>query len=177
MEPEHTKYIACRASPCRRRYSPGAQKEVLICRDRDLRQPRLAHSKRESCKISLFKCMVMSERSSSGKSFKSCQKKKKREKEWKREKMQNNLFFSLQDLSNLVLLHVILRQRSSFHIFHILFDKIHALCLNKLLHRQTLINSWKNMNKNMALWKKSLHKMHNLHTKAQFNLVWLHLVF
>lgn len=64
--------MACRASPWRSRYSPGAQNEVLIWRDKDLRQPRLAHSNSDSCKISLFRCIVMSERSSSGKSFKSC---------------------------------------------------------------------------------------------------------
>lgn len=74
--------MACKASPWRSRYSPGAQKEVLMCRDSDRRQPRLAHSNRDSCKISLFRCMVMSERSSSGKSFKSCHRRWKKESRW-----------------------------------------------------------------------------------------------
>lgn len=72
MDPEQTKKMACRASPCRRRYSPGAQKEVLICLDRERRQPRLAAANSDSCRISLLRCMVMSDRSSSGKSFSSC---------------------------------------------------------------------------------------------------------
>ena len=71
MDPEQTKKMACRASPCRRRYSPGAQKEVLICSDRERRQPRLAEANSDSSRISLLRCMVMSDRSSSGKSFSS----------------------------------------------------------------------------------------------------------
>lgn len=72
MDPEQTKKMAWRASPCRRRYSPGAQKEVLMCRDRERRQPRLAEANNDSSSISLLRCMVMSDRSSSGKSFSSC---------------------------------------------------------------------------------------------------------
>lgn len=72
MDPEHTKKMACRASPCRSRYSPGAQKDILMFSESERRQPRLADEKRDSSRISLFRCMVMSERSSSGKSFSSC---------------------------------------------------------------------------------------------------------
>lgn len=72
MDPEQTKKMAWRASPCRRRYSPGAQKEVLMCSDRERRQPRLAEANSDSSRISLLRCMVMSDRSSSGKSFSSC---------------------------------------------------------------------------------------------------------
>lgn len=72
MDPEQTKKMACSASPCRSRYSPGAQKEVLMCRDRERRQPRLAEANSDSSRISLLRCMVMSDRSSSGKSFSSC---------------------------------------------------------------------------------------------------------
>lgn len=72
MDPEQTKYMACRASPCRMRNSPGAQKEVLIMRDRERRQPLLADSNRGSWSSSLFRCMAMSALSSSGKSFSSC---------------------------------------------------------------------------------------------------------
>lgn len=71
MLPEHTKKMACRASPSRMRYSPGAQKVVLMCSDRERRQPRLAEAKSDNSRISLLRCMVMSERSSSGKSFSS----------------------------------------------------------------------------------------------------------
>lgn len=71
IDPEQTKKMAWSASPCRRRYSPGAQKEVLMCSDRERRQPRLAEENSESSRISLLRCMVMSERSSSGKSFRS----------------------------------------------------------------------------------------------------------
>lgn len=73
MDPEQTKKMAWRASPCRRRYSPGAQKEVLMCSDRERRQPRLAEANSDSSRISLLRCMVMSDRSSSGKSFSSCE--------------------------------------------------------------------------------------------------------
>lgn len=72
MDPEQTKKMAWSASPCRRRYSPGAQKDVLMCRDRERRQPRLAEANNDSSRISLLRCMVMSERNSSGKSFSSC---------------------------------------------------------------------------------------------------------
>lgn len=78
MEPEHTKKMACRASPCRSRYSPGAQKDVLMCSESERRQPRLAEEKSDSSRISLFRCMVMSERSSSGKSFSSCRRTRRR---------------------------------------------------------------------------------------------------
>lgn len=71
MDPEQTKKMACSASPCRSRYSPGAQKDVLMCRDRERRQPRLAEANSDSSRISLLRCMVMSDRSSSGKSFSS----------------------------------------------------------------------------------------------------------
>lgn len=71
IDPEQTKKMAWSASPCRRRYSPGAQKEVLMCSDRERRQPRLAEANSESSRISLLRCMVMSDRSSSGKSFSS----------------------------------------------------------------------------------------------------------
>lgn len=71
MEPEQTKKMAWRASPCRRRYSPGAQKEVLMCSDNERKQPRLAEANSDSSRISLLRCMVMSDRSSSGKSFSS----------------------------------------------------------------------------------------------------------
>lgn len=74
MEPEQTKQMACRASPWRMRNSPGAQKEVLIISERERRHPRLADSNRGSCRSSLFKCMAMSARSSSGKSFSSWKK-------------------------------------------------------------------------------------------------------
>lgn len=73
MEPEQTKKTACRASPCRRRYSPGAQKDVLMWSDSERRQPRLAEANSDSSRISLLRCMVMSDRSSSGKSFSSWQ--------------------------------------------------------------------------------------------------------
>lgn len=72
MEPEQTKKMAWSASPWRRRYSPGAQKDVLMCSDRERRQPRLAEANSDSSRISLLRCMVMSDRSSSGKSFSSC---------------------------------------------------------------------------------------------------------
>lgn len=72
IDPEQTRNMAWSASPCRRRYSPGVQKEVLVCRDRDRRQPRLAEANSDSSRISLLRCMVMSDRSSSGKSFSSC---------------------------------------------------------------------------------------------------------
>lgn len=72
MDPEQTKKIAWSASPCLRRYSPGAQNEVLMCKDRERRQPRLAEANSDSSRISLLRCMVMSDRSSSGKSFSSC---------------------------------------------------------------------------------------------------------
>lgn len=72
MEPEQTKKMAWRASPCRSRYSPGAQKEVLMCSDRERRQPRLAEANNDSSRISLLRCMVISDRNSSGKSFSSC---------------------------------------------------------------------------------------------------------
>lgn len=71
MEPEQTKKMAWRASPCRRRYSPGAQKEVLMCSDSERKQPRLAEANSDSSRISLLRCMVMSDRSSSGKSLSS----------------------------------------------------------------------------------------------------------
>lgn len=71
MEPEQTKKMAWRASPCRRRYSPGAQKEVLMCSDNERKQPRLAEANSDSSRISLLRCMVISDRSSSGKSFSS----------------------------------------------------------------------------------------------------------
>ncbi|TNN79038.1 hypothetical protein EYF80_010717 [Liparis tanakae] len=64
--------MACRASPCRMRNSPGAQKEVLMMSESERRQPRLADSNRGSCSSSLFRCMAMSALSSSGKSFSSC---------------------------------------------------------------------------------------------------------
>lgn len=90
MDPEQTKKMAWRASPCRSRYSPGVQKEVLMCSDSERRQPRLAEANNDSSRISLLRCMVMSERSSSGKSFSSCTddeeerkgKKKTRERGW-----------------------------------------------------------------------------------------------
>lgn len=44
-----------------------------MCSDKERRQPRLAEAKRDSSRISLLRCMVMSERSSSGKSFSSCE--------------------------------------------------------------------------------------------------------
>lgn len=77
MEPEQTKYMACRASPWRIRNSPGAQKEVLMMSDRERRHPRLADSNRGSCSSSLFRCMAMSARSSSGKSFRSWERTKR----------------------------------------------------------------------------------------------------
>jgi len=70
-DPEQTKCCACRASPWRIRYSPGAQKEVLMCKDSERRHPLLAEEKRGSCRMSLFRCMAMSARNSSGKSCKS----------------------------------------------------------------------------------------------------------
>lgn len=70
-DPEQTKCCACRASPWRIKYSPGAQNEVLMCKDSERRHPLLAEEKRGSCRMSLFRCMAMSARSSSGKSCKS----------------------------------------------------------------------------------------------------------
>lgn len=86
MDPEQTKKMAWSASPCRRRYSPGAQKEVLMCSDRERRQPRLAEANSDSSRISLLRCMVMSDRSSSGKSFSSCEDEEVAENETERER-------------------------------------------------------------------------------------------
>lgn len=43
-----------------------------MCSDSERRQPRLAEANKDSSRISLLRCMVMSERSSSGKFFSSC---------------------------------------------------------------------------------------------------------
>lgn len=43
-----------------------------MCSDSERRQPRLAEANKDSSRISLLRCMVMSDRSSSGKSFSSC---------------------------------------------------------------------------------------------------------
>lgn len=43
-----------------------------MCNDSERRQPRLAEANNDSSRISLLRCMVISDRSSSGKSFSSC---------------------------------------------------------------------------------------------------------
>lgn len=42
-----------------------------MCSDSERKQPRLAEANSDSSRISLLRCMVMSDRSSSGKSFSS----------------------------------------------------------------------------------------------------------